>query len=392
MQFISWGESRLELDPNLDILEQLKYQLDAKVSGDALLAAVGQLEEKIADGDEDAILKSAVVLEEEDPESGTHNGYVLKQGGLTIGHIHTPSIIKNAYLEKDGDITYLVLEFEGAVDPVKIDVSSLIDLYTGSTGDMIKVSVSADNIISAEVLDSSITRSKVAEDIEASLQKADGAQQYTDEQVAAEKSERQSEDTRIEGLVDAEKERAISKEEELQAAITAEEEARIAGDNELDVKIRQEVSERIAADEQLQSAINQEVDDRKAADQELDEKIDDEVAARILDVEEETERASSKEAEIEEALTTEITRSKAKMMSWRLHSLQRRRELKLLRKPSIVHLRPRKKELLGKRLPSMKPSMRRSPIEQSKTSGTLMKLRYMLIMLSSLRSKEESSQ
>lgn len=136
--------------------------------------------------------------------------------------------------------------------------------------------------------------------------------QETKEALDTEKAERQSEDTRIEGLVEAEEERALAKEKELQVAITAEEEARTTGDNDLDAKISQEASARITVDEMLQSVIYQEVDDRRAADRQLDEKIDQETADRIVDVEEEQERASAREDEIEQSLNTEINRSQTK--------------------------------------------------------------------------------
>lgn len=130
MPFIRFGDKQITITPGSaeEIMQQLKDQLDAKIDAAALNAVVSTLRTEQKDGDTDTLIKSSVELIEEDPESGIHNGYVLKQGGIVLGHIHTPQLISNAYISKEGDVTYLVIEFVGQVNPLKIDVTDLIEV------------------------------------------------------------------------------------------------------------------------------------------------------------------------------------------------------------------------------------------------------------------------
>lgn len=74
--------------------------------------------------------------------------------------------------------TYLVLTLANATnDKVYIDVGNLIEYVTSGSGatDMVKIAVSADHKVTASITDESITKAKLAIDVQGSLDKADSA-------------------------------------------------------------------------------------------------------------------------------------------------------------------------------------------------------------------------
>ena len=74
--------------------------------------------------------------------------------------------------------TYLVLTLANATnDKVYIDVGNLIEYVTSGSGntDMVKIAVSADHKVTASITDESITKAKLATDVQGSLDKADSA-------------------------------------------------------------------------------------------------------------------------------------------------------------------------------------------------------------------------
>ena len=74
--------------------------------------------------------------------------------------------------------TYLVLTLANATnDKVYIDVGNLIEYVTSGSGatDMVKIAVSADHKVTASITDKSITKAKLAIDVQGSLDKADSA-------------------------------------------------------------------------------------------------------------------------------------------------------------------------------------------------------------------------
>lgn len=347
MPIIDWSSKRIKIDPGSDIteiLEELQKSLDSKVTAAVLNAALAAEKAERVEGDAQVEEASKLILTEEDPEAGTHNGYILTQGNRVVGHIHTPSIIKRAYLEKDGEVTYLVLEFEGAVEPVRLDVSELIDIYTGSAGDMITISIAEDNTISATVNNASITREKVAADIEESLQKADDAAQYTDEQVAAEKAERIASDDALGVAIANEAERATSAESELSRIIAEETSNRISADETITEKVESykalldakdeeqdgrmdamesqhsaDVTALQAKDTEIEEALQAEVERSTSKDEELTSAIEAEVEERTSEIQRvdaaiaaETARAEEKEGELQASIAEEaISRSEA---------------------------------------------------------------------------------
>ena len=74
--------------------------------------------------------------------------------------------------------TYLVLTLANATnDKVYIDVGNLIEYVTSGSGvnDMVKIAVSADHKVTASITDGSITKDKLTQAVQASLDKADSA-------------------------------------------------------------------------------------------------------------------------------------------------------------------------------------------------------------------------
>lgn len=74
--------------------------------------------------------------------------------------------------------TYLVLTLANATnDKVYIDVGNLIEYVTSGSGadDMVKIAVSADHKVTASITDGSITKAKLATEVQGSLDKADSA-------------------------------------------------------------------------------------------------------------------------------------------------------------------------------------------------------------------------
>lgn len=137
--------------------------------------------------------------------------YVIKQGGTAVsgGTINIPKdfVVKSASLKtaNENDTTiptghqYIELiintkdDETGTGTPIKIDVNSLVDVYTGVVGDIVEIVVSEDNQISGSIKEKSITKTLLVDTVQASLNKADSALQATDKtelsnSIAAEKT------------------------------------------------------------------------------------------------------------------------------------------------------------------------------------------------------------
>ena len=93
--------------------------------------------------------------------------YTIKQNGATIGAINIPKdlVVSNkSYLSTDGKTLHLILNDESQTD-ISIDVSKLIDVYGGSTGTTIDVTVDSSHNIKAEIKNDSITASHIKDGI-----------------------------------------------------------------------------------------------------------------------------------------------------------------------------------------------------------------------------------
>ena len=96
--------------------------------------------------------------------------YTLKQNGNEIGTINIPKdlMVSSGKLSDDGTQLILVLNDEAKTE-ITIDVSKLIDVYSGSTGTTVNVTVNADHSITAELVTGSIGESHLTEDLQTKI-------------------------------------------------------------------------------------------------------------------------------------------------------------------------------------------------------------------------------
>lgn len=117
--------------------------------------------------------------------------YHLTKDGANVGEaINIPKdlVVQSGTVEKKTEAgdwgeagTYIVLVLnDEAHTSIYVPATSLVDAYTGKDGTTIKVDVSDSNEISAEVKDKSITKAKLAQTVQDSLDKADTALKATD--------------------------------------------------------------------------------------------------------------------------------------------------------------------------------------------------------------------
>lgn len=182
-------------------------------------AAIAELAKKVGDNK----TAGAVTVEKLAPaENEAFATYVIKQGGNRVGEeINIPKdyLVKEATLKTaaagDGsnipaghkyiDFVINTAEGTGNASHLYLDVNDLVDVFTGEDGTEIKVVISDRNVISAtikagaivtdKIADANVTKVKLAEDVQASLDKADTALQAADK-------------TALEGKITAERERA----------------------------------------------------------------------------------------------------------------------------------------------------------------------------------------
>lgn len=126
-----------------------------------------------------------------DENSGDYAAvYHLTKGGVNTGvaiNIPKDMVVKSGSVETNptgqAKGTYLVLTLANATeDKIYIPVDSLIEYVTSGSaaGDMIVVDVSADHKVTATITDGSITKTKLAQAVQTTLNKADTALQPAD--------------------------------------------------------------------------------------------------------------------------------------------------------------------------------------------------------------------
>lgn len=127
-------------------------------------------------------------------------------------------MISSVAISEDGTKLVITWNTDAGKDATEIALTELVDVMTGVDGTTIKVDVSADDKISAEVktgslkdghiaADAAIAKSKLASDVQTSLEKADTAVQpaaldnyYTKEEAEAEFMDADEVDTKINAL------------------------------------------------------------------------------------------------------------------------------------------------------------------------------------------------
>lgn len=145
--------------------------------------AIGYVDEKIAAIP--AQVDYTVTCDTSTP-AGVAKRYVLSQKGSAIATIDIPSdmvvssgkVVENPAGQTAG--TYIELTLANATkDKIYINVSDLIEYVTGATATdgIITTYVDANHVLTATIGDGTITKAKLAEDVKASLGKADTALQ-----------------------------------------------------------------------------------------------------------------------------------------------------------------------------------------------------------------------
>ena len=163
--------------------------LDTKVGaipeGATATTVVGYVDEKVK-AVKDAEVDYTVTVTPSDV-TGVAKRYTIAQAstGLNVNIdipkdmvVSSGEVVTNPAGQPAG--TYLVLTLANATnDKVYINVGDLIEYVTSGskTGDMVVVDVSADHKVTATISDGSVTKAKLAEAVQASLDKADSALQ-----------------------------------------------------------------------------------------------------------------------------------------------------------------------------------------------------------------------
>lgn len=116
--------------------------------------------------------------------------YNLTKGGEVVGasiNIPKDMVVKSGEVATNPDEThtgtFLVLTLANATeDKIYINVADLIEYVTSGskTGDMVVIDVSADHKVTATITDGTVTKAKLAVDVQTSLGKADSAVQAAD--------------------------------------------------------------------------------------------------------------------------------------------------------------------------------------------------------------------
>lgn len=157
--------------------------------GTKATTVIGYVDEKIA------AIPSQVnytVTADTSSPTGIAKRYVLSQNGSEIVTIDIPKdmVVSSGTVETKTDAgvwgvagTYLVLTLANTTsDKVYINVGDLIEYVTSGSqaGDMVEIKIDADHKVTAIINDGTITKAKLAQDVQDSLDKADTALQTAD--------------------------------------------------------------------------------------------------------------------------------------------------------------------------------------------------------------------
>ena len=133
----------------------------------------------------------SVTVTESSPE-GYAKAYTFSQLGSTIATVNIPKdmVVESGTVETKSESgawgpagTYLVLTLANATsDKVYINVSDLIEYVTSGsqTGDMVVIDIDAQHKVTATITDGTITKAKLENSVQTTLNKADSALQASD--------------------------------------------------------------------------------------------------------------------------------------------------------------------------------------------------------------------
>lgn len=169
-----------------------------------LVGAVEEIKVAIGTGGTAAV----VTITSDITTDGMLKSYTLKQGGTTIGVIDIPkdmvvqsgSVVVDPEGQEKG--TYIKLVLANVVDPLYINVGTLVDLYTAKAeatqvqiaidpktreisativaGSVGTTELADDAVTTVKIADANVTKPKLSAEVKASLDKADAAASQTD--------------------------------------------------------------------------------------------------------------------------------------------------------------------------------------------------------------------
>ena len=192
-------------------------------------------------------------------------------------------IIETGKLETIEGKTYIVLKFIGVADEIRIDVSTLIDIYTAGDGLSVtgnKFALKVENVAGGlKIVDGALTSTELRSAMDAKInKKADSTTLTTELAKKADKT-----------ALDAEVARATKKEGELDTAIkanttaiTAEETRANKVEGELDAAVKAEVARATKREGELDAIIKQNTA-KISAEEVRAKKVEDELKANKLD-------------------------------------------------------------------------------------------------------------
>lgn len=151
---------------------------DDKITATTVEGALAEIATKLAS----AVSGGNVTCEKSAPD-GVAARYTFKQGGVAIENavidipkdmvVQSGSVVKNPAGQKAG--TYIELVLANATnDKIYVNVGDLIEYVTSGSGsnDMVKITVSNDHKVTADITDGSITLAKLASAVQTQINKA----------------------------------------------------------------------------------------------------------------------------------------------------------------------------------------------------------------------------
>lgn len=171
-----------KITKNENDIDKLEKEISALIGSEEGQTIHDIVENAIAESE----TKMTVSIDESSASEEFSKVYTIKQGDSQIGQINIPKdmVVRSARVEvlteqdeKQHEAgTYIVLVIaDSAEDEIWINVTTLIDIYTAEQ-DAKEIQLTVDqetNIISAKIVDNSITKTKLAEELLEAINKAE---------------------------------------------------------------------------------------------------------------------------------------------------------------------------------------------------------------------------
>ena len=178
--------------------------LETTAKGD-LVSALNEVRNSVSAGG----VSAAVTIETSPTTDGALKSYIIKQGSNTVGTIDIPKdmVVESGEVVTlaDGDVeghaagTYIKMVLANVADPLYINVGTLVDIYKAQAnatqiqlnidsstreisativaGSITATELAADAVTTVKIADGNVTKAKLSTEVQASLDKADVAEQ-----------------------------------------------------------------------------------------------------------------------------------------------------------------------------------------------------------------------